>query len=107
VIVEPASLPYGGEHHGIDGYVALMQSINDLFALEFEPEALDALDASTVLLRMHVTFTGRVTRRTRRLPVLELLRTRGARVARSEVFLFDTAALLGLLPDRAATSASG
>jgi ketosteroid isomerase-like protein len=98
VIVEPASLPYGGEHHGVDGYVALMHRITALFALEFEPDALHALDDSTVLLRMHVTFTGRATRRARRLPVLELLTTRGARVARSEVFVFDTAALLGLLP---------
>ena len=98
VIVEPASLPYGGEHHGVGGYVALLQRIGGLFALEFEPEALHALDDSTVLLRMHVTFTGRVTQRARRLPVLELLKTRGARVARSEVFVFDTAALLGLLP---------
>jgi hypothetical protein len=62
------------------------------------PEGIHALDASTVLLRMHVTFTGRATDRVRRLPVLELLRTRGGRVARSEVFIFDTAALLSLLP---------
>jgi ketosteroid isomerase-like protein len=98
VIVEPASLPYGGEHHGADGYVALMQHINGLFELEFEPEGIHALDASTVLLRMHVTFTGRATGHARRLPVVELLRTRDGRVARSEVFLFDTAALLSLLP---------
>ena len=98
VIVEPASLPYGGEHHGVDGYVALMQRINELFALEFEFEGLHALDASTVLLQMHVTFTGRATQRARRLPVLELLTTRGGRVARSRVFVFDTAALLALLP---------
>jgi uncharacterized protein len=97
VIVEPESLPYGGEHHGVDGYVALMRRIDELFVLEFEPEALDLLDASTVLLRMHVTFTGRATRRTRRLPVLELLTIRDRRVSRSEVFVFDTAALLALL----------
>jgi ketosteroid isomerase-like protein len=97
VISEPASLPYGGEHHGVDGCVALMQRIDELFALQFEPEGLHALDGSTVLLRMHVTFTGRATHRARRLPVLELLRTRDGRVARSEVFMFDTAALLALL----------
>jgi hypothetical protein len=97
VIVEPGSLPYGGEHHGVDGYVALMQRIGELFALEFELDGLDALDASTVLLRMRVTFTAHATQRARRLPVVELLTLRDARVARSEVFVFDTAALLALL----------
>ena len=100
VIVEPASLPYGGEHHGIDGYVALMRRIDALFALQFEPQALHALDASTVLLRMQVTFTARATDRERRLSVLEFLSIRGGRVARSEGFIFDTAALLALLSSR-------
>ena len=36
-IVEPASLPYGGTHEGIAGYVALMQQIGEIFELEFEP----------------------------------------------------------------------
>jgi hypothetical protein len=99
VIVEPPSLPYGGEHHGVDGYVALLQRIAELFALRFELHDLHALDASTVLLHMHVTFTGRATNRARRLPVLELLNTRAGRVARSEVFLADTATLLTLLPE--------
>jgi hypothetical protein len=97
VISEPPSLPYGGDHRGVGGYVALMQRIGSLFDLQFEPERVQALDARTVLLHMHVTFTSRSTRNTRRLPVLELLTTRGDRVARSEVFIFDTAALLALL----------
>jgi hypothetical protein len=33
VIVEPASLPYGGEHRGVHGYVALMRRIGALLAL--------------------------------------------------------------------------
>jgi uncharacterized protein len=98
VITEPAWLPYGGEHHGVDGYVALMQRIDSLFAPRFEPEGLHAIEASTVLLRMHVTFTGRATERVRRLKVLEVLGIRGGRVARSEVFVADTAALIALLP---------
>ena len=30
-IIEPDSLPYGGTHHGPDGYVALMQHISSLY----------------------------------------------------------------------------
>jgi ketosteroid isomerase-like protein len=97
VIVEPQSLPYGGEHHGIAGYIALMKTIGDLFELAFAPEAVDAIDESTVLLRMRVTFAHRKSGRSVTLPVLELLRVHGGRVKRSEVYLGDTAALLETL----------
>jgi len=93
-IVEPASLPYGGTHRGVAGYVALMQRIGELFELEFEPESLDAIDDATVVLRMHVTFTARSTGRGSRLPVVEVLRVIDERVEHSRVFIFDTAALL-------------
>jgi uncharacterized protein len=87
VIAEPPSLPYGGEHHGVDGYIALMQRIGARFALRFDPPRLYALDDETVLVRMHVHFDQV------RMPVLELMTVRDARVTRSEVFLFDAAAL--------------
>ncbi len=96
-IIEPASLPYGGRHDGVAGYVALMEQIGALFALTFEPGALHALSDDEVLLRMHVTFVARATGRSVRLPVLELLRVRRGRVERSEVFVSDTAALLSTL----------
>jgi ketosteroid isomerase-like protein len=96
-IVEPESLPYGGVHRGVAGYVALMQRIGELFELEFEVESLDAVDDSTVVLRMHVTFGARATGRRARLPVVELLRVVDGRVAHSRVFIFDTAALLATL----------
>jgi ketosteroid isomerase-like protein len=96
-IVEPDSLPYGGTHRGVDGYVALMQQIGGLFQLAFEPQGLYALDATTVLLRMQVTFTARSTGRSVKLRVVELLQVAGGRVRRSEVFLADTAALLETL----------
>ncbi len=35
-IVEPDSLPYGGVHRGVDGYVRLMKEIGELFNLDFE-----------------------------------------------------------------------
>lgn len=72
-IVEPDSLPYGGIHRGVAGYVALMQEIGALFELEFEPLGLHQLDETTVFLRTHVAFTARATGRRVRLPVLELL----------------------------------
>lgn len=96
-ILEPDSLPYGGSHPGVAGYVALMQRIDELFELVFEPEGIYALDNANVLLRMQVTFPARRTRRSVRLRVVELLEVCGGRVRRSEVFPADTAALLDTL----------
>jgi ketosteroid isomerase-like protein len=96
-IVEPPSLPYGGSHHGVDGYVVLLRRIGELFELGFEPDGVRAVDDRTVLLRMDVTFRARGTGRAVRMPVVEVLTVRAGRVARSEVFLHDTAALLATL----------
>jgi hypothetical protein len=87
-IVEPESLPYGGVHHGVAGYVALMRRIDELFELAFEPDRLDALGDSTVALQMHVTFRARATGREVRLPVIQLLQVlRGPHRAQPRVHL--------------------
>jgi ketosteroid isomerase-like protein len=96
-LVEPASLPYGGTHRGVDGYVALLQRIGALFELRFEPGPVRSAGDDTVVLRMRVTFTARSTGRSVALRVVELLTVRDGRLARSEVFLEDTAALLATL----------
>ncbi|HJS97051.1 MAG TPA: nuclear transport factor 2 family protein [Solirubrobacteraceae bacterium] len=96
-IVEPDSLPYGGTHHGVAGYVALMQRIAELFELTLEPIGVSALDDHSVLVRMHARFVARSTGRSVRLGVVELPEVVGGRVRRSEVFLSDTAALVATL----------
>ena len=96
-IVEPDSLPYGGTHRGVRGYIALMAQIGSLFELAFEPQGVHALDDRTAVLRMNVTFTARSSGRSVTLRVVELLDVQGGRVRRSEVFISDTAALLATL----------
>jgi ketosteroid isomerase-like protein len=96
-IVEPDSLPYGGTHAGVDGYVALMQQIGALFELRFEPGPIAAAGDDRVVLRMQVAFTARTTGRSVTQRVVELFAVRDGRLARSEVFLEDTAALLSTL----------
>jgi ketosteroid isomerase-like protein len=96
-IVEPDSLPYGGTHRGAAGYVALIQRIGRLFELQFDLDRLESVGDDTVLLRMVVTFTAHATGRSTSLPVVELLTVRSGRIARSEIFLQDTAALLATL----------
>jgi SnoaL-like domain len=96
-IIEPDSLPYGGTHRGVDGYIALLRQIGELFELAFEPQGLYALDDTTVLLLMNVTFTARRTAKSLQLKVVEVLDVVCGRVHRSEVFLADSAALLATL----------
>jgi ketosteroid isomerase-like protein len=84
-IVEPDSLPYGGTHRGVDGYVALMQRIGSLFALRFDVGRIERVGEDGALLRMDVTFTSHATGRSVALPVVELLTLRGERIARSEM----------------------
>jgi ketosteroid isomerase-like protein len=91
-IVEPDSLPYGGTHHGLSGYRALIEQISTLFELAFEPPGLFALDEATVVVRMNVTFIARSTGRSLKLSVVEVLEVVRGRIRRSEVFLADTAA---------------
>lgn len=103
-IVEPDSLPYGGTHHGLNGYRALMEQIATLFELAFEPPRVHALDETTVVVRMNVTFNARSTGRSVKLRVVEVLKVVRGRVPRSEVFLADTVALLATLADDPAAS---
>jgi ketosteroid isomerase-like protein len=98
-IVEPESLPYGGTHRGVRGYVELMKDIGRLFELEFDVKRELQLDDASVLLQMDVTFMARTTGRSQRLPVIELLQVRAGRVTRSEIYISDTAALLRTLAE--------
>jgi hypothetical protein len=66
--------------------------------MRFDIDRIDAVGEDAAVLRMDVTFTARATRRAVALPVLEFLTLRAGRIARSEVFLQDTAAVLATLP---------
>ena len=74
----------------------LLQRVGALFELRFEPGPV-ASAGDTVVLQMQVTFTARATGRGVTQRVVELLQVRDGRLARSEVFLEDTAALLDTL----------
>ena len=95
VIIDPQSLPFGGHHHGVDGYITLMVKIGALFELAFEPEGFHAIGSGLVVLRMNVMFTARNSGRKVRLPVVEFLIVQMGRLARSEVFLFRYRCLVG------------
>jgi ketosteroid isomerase-like protein len=99
VLVEPASLPWGGDHVGPDGYLAAMRAITDRFTLAFNVKRLVRLpDGDQVVLLVEVTFTRRAHPvHSVVLPITEWFTIRDGRIARSEVHLSDTALLLTLL----------
>ena len=97
VITEPASLPWGGDHYGIDGYRDLITTIAGAFALDFHIEAVLPGDATTVMLS-NVTFTHRTSGRSQVIPVAEAFSVIDERLASSRVYL-DSGALLALLHD--------
>jgi ketosteroid isomerase-like protein len=99
VLLEPPSLPWGGEHRGPDGYLAAIGQITDRFTLDFAVRTLAALpDDGLVVLCSDVTFTRRDDpQRAATVPTSEWFTVRAGRIARSEVHLSDTAALLELV----------
>jgi hypothetical protein len=68
--------------------------------LRFDIGRIERVGEDGALLRMDVTFTSHATGRSVALPVVELLTLRGEQIARSEIFVQDTAALLSTLPAR-------
>lgn len=97
VIVEPSSLPYGGEYRGPEGYARFFAALSEVFEITvFEVRALVA-EGDRVVMKADVGFRSRSTGREHTLPVLEWLTIAGGKLRRSEVYLQDTAALLQLI----------
>jgi len=97
VIVEPTSLPYGGEYRGPEGYARFFTELTAVFEITaFDVRELVA-DGDRVVMKAEVGFRSRKTGRGLTMPVLELLEVAGGKLARSEVYFQDTAALLELL----------
>jgi ketosteroid isomerase-like protein len=101
---EPASLPYGGTHHGHDGLQQLMGAIDELWG-ETQYHIDELLDAGEI-----VVVVGRVQSRARRTgheidePLVEVLRFRDGKITSAHAHA-DTARFLQAL-DVAATAAT-
>lgn len=96
-LVEPASLPYGGVYRGAGGYETFVRALTGVFELTAFDVQFAIAGKDRVALRSDVGFRARTTGREARVPVVELLSVRDGKLARSEVFLQDTALLLQLL----------
>ncbi len=96
VLNEPDSLPYGGDHVGRDGFVALARAVY----AHYDTELLDSGvygAGEFAVVRMRFRFTAHKTGASMELPLAEFYRFADGLLVRGEIFYRDTKAVLDLL----------
>jgi ketosteroid isomerase-like protein len=96
-VIEPASLPHGGTHHGLDEYRSLQDQMRRLWDQRIESAEYWQCADDRVALRIVITWTARATGRSVALPMIDMLRFRDGKVIEVEAFVQDTKALLDTL----------
>jgi ketosteroid isomerase-like protein len=101
VVREPPDLPFGGEYHGPEGYLAARDKVDSLAVAELAgPVTLhDAGDL--VVMRVTGRFTSRATGTALVTEFVELYTIRDGRIAVLDVYVRDTQALATLLSEPA------
>lgn len=90
VVDEPASLPFGGLHHGPDGFVGGLITVLVRMA-DFTVERFAVLDAGdTAVARLDVCFSDRASGRTLSTRLTEIYEVREGLITSIDVFYKDT-----------------
>ncbi len=94
VLHEPPGLPYGGEYHGPEGFLEVMQRITALFepSLAKPLEILDATNPVVILLRGR--FRSHATGEVVEMDVVELYYVRVGKIAELDGYYKDPAAIV-------------
>ena len=95
VFSEPESLPFGGDHHGKQGFLELLADVSRHYRMRLAAPVI-AEAGDRVLVRMSGEITARSTGRRMPLDALDLYEVVGDRIVRVEVFYKDTAAVAAL-----------
>lgn len=102
VVHEAASLPYGGDHHGLDGLRHVFGSFRRTwkFTETADFRFIDGSSDDVVVLVGESTVTARATGRTARFAIAEFYKVSDGKICDISVFYSDTAAMLAALePD--------
>ncbi|MCK6586565.1 MAG: nuclear transport factor 2 family protein [Polyangiaceae bacterium] len=92
-IYEAASLPYGGEYHGHEGFSRLVTAVFTSWAA-FEVDLKELFDAgSTIIAILQIRVTLKESGRVVEMPVAEFWRLRDGKVVDLRPFYWDTAEL--------------
>ncbi|HLM72342.1 MAG TPA: nuclear transport factor 2 family protein [Polyangiaceae bacterium] len=93
VIHEAASLPYGGEYHGIEGFSRLAAAVYSTWK-SFEVDMTELLDAGpTVVALIQLRVTMKESGQVVEMPLAEVWRLRDGKVVDLRPFYWDTAVL--------------
>lgn len=95
-IEQPASLPHGGTHHGVDGMGAMGAAFAEHWDRTISEPRISGC-GDTVLQVTTQTWTAKTTGRSAIVDVVELFRFADGRIAEIRVFQQDTALLLATL----------
>lgn len=105
VLNEPATLPYGGDHTGRDGFVGLAYGVAEHYATELLDSSVhDAGEFAVV--RMRFRFTSKRTGASMEMPLTELYWFSDGLMIRGDIFYKDTKGVLALLDEQPATAGS-
>jgi ketosteroid isomerase-like protein len=96
-VIEPASLPHGGTHRGLDEFRSLQDQMRRLWEQHIESAEYWQCADDRVALRIVIRWAARATGRSVVLPMIDMLRFRDGKVIEVEAFLQDTKALLDTL----------
>ena len=94
VVHEAASLPYGGEHRGHDGFLRLVEAFTSVWEMtsDLDLTFFDADDTRVVVLVAY-DVVARATGRPFRLDHVEVYTVRDGRIADLDIYYKDTAAI--------------
>ena len=98
VTYEAPSLPYGGEHVGHDGWLALARAFTETWDLtgKLDAEFLDCGN-DVVAARVELDVVARSTGKPVRLKIAEFHRVREGKIRETTIYYWDTAAMLEAL----------
>lgn len=96
VFSEPASLPFGGEHHGWDSVVDMLSLLGRRYKLRLDPPVM-AVAGAQAFVRMSGAISSRTTGRAMALNALDVYEVdESSRIIKVDVYYKDVAAVLDL-----------
>ncbi|MFC6882305.1 MULTISPECIES: nuclear transport factor 2 family protein [Actinomadura] len=94
VLVEPASLPYGGEWRGPDGFLRFLETMNRVWSrMGPKDPPVHVEQGDTIVLLATLDAVGRATGRAIEVPVAQVVRFRAGLLLEARMFYFDTVAV--------------
>jgi len=95
VVHEASSLPYGGTHHGMEGFLGMLTTLAESYTVVVHDHQLCNFQ-DAVILHQDMTFTSKSTGRSVSLPGIEIWRFTEDRISDIDAYYQDTAALVGI-----------